>query len=110
MNAVRDEEAMGALWAAPCNRAPAMLLSTWPGLTAALHALMQFVPAGMSSLTACAVFAKVCYAELAGNRAGAAGATAAQLHPFCSLAAETGLFGTLYSTVIRGLKVCLQEF
>ena len=59
-----QQRALEALYAAPCVKFHAAMLSTRPDITKTLFHYMKAEPTSLICLTACAVFAKLCHADL----------------------------------------------
>lgn len=102
-NQLRTAAAVEALHAPPFNKFDPLLLASKPSLTQALPAAMHSLPKLGQRLTACAVWAKACLADLADLDPGSqeAAATVPAVSQFllkstppahCSLLAEKGVF------------------
>ena len=88
-----------------------MQLAELPVLASSLSLAMEHLPKLSNRLTACAVFAQLCCAELgAGSEQGALGGPAhPDPHPYCSKSAEKGNFLTLYVSVTEAVEVRVQS-
>jgi len=91
---LRCAEAIEALHAAPLTRDTCMQLAQLPALASSLSLAMEHLPKLSNRLTACAVFAQLCYAELGdGSEQGALGGPVHPgPYPYCSNSAEKGNF------------------
>ncbi len=108
---LRCAEAIEALHAAPLTQDTCMQLAELPVLASSLSLAMEHLPKLSNRLTACAVFAQLCCAELgAGSEQGALGGPAhPDPHPYCSKSAEKGNFLTLYVSVTEAVEVRVQS-
>ena len=108
---LRCAEAIEALHAAPLTRDTCMQLSQLPVLASSLSLAMEHLPKLSSRLTACAVFAQLCCAELGdGSEQGPLGGPVhPDPYPYCSQSAEKGNFLTLYASVTEAMEVRVQR-
>jgi hypothetical protein len=108
---LRCTEAIEALHAAPLTQDDSMLLARAPALASSFSLAMEHLPKLSNRLTACAVFAQLCCAELGeGSEQGALGGPVhPDPHPFCSKSAENGSFLTLYASVTEAVEVRVQS-
>ncbi len=107
----RCTEAIEALYAAPLTKRDSMLLATTSELAFAFSLAIECLPTLSDRLTACAVFAQLCCAELgAGSEQGGLGGPVhPDPHPFCSKSAEKGDFLIVYLTVKEAVEVRSTE-
>ncbi len=108
---LRCIEAIEALHAAPLTRDTCMQLAELPVLASSLSLAMEHLPKLSNRLTACAVFAQLCCAELGeGSEQGLQRDPAHQdPYPFCSKSAEKGNFLTLYASITEAVEVRVQS-
>ncbi|KAL0030823.1 hypothetical protein WJX77_008253 [Trebouxia sp. C0004] len=103
---LRCTEAIEALHAAPLTHDTCMQLAELPALASSLSLAMEHLPKLSNRLTACAVFAQLCCAELGeGSGQGALGGPVhPDPYPYCSKSAEKGNFLTLYASITEAVE------
>ena len=108
---LRCTEAIEALHAAPLTQDTCMQLAELPALASSLSLAMEHLPKLSNRLTACAVFAQLCLAELGdGSEQGVLGGPVHPgPYPYCSKSAEKGNFLTLYASVNEAVQVRVQS-
>lgn len=108
----RCRKAIEALYAAPLTKCDSTLLATTPDLAFAFSLAIECLPTLSDRLTACAVFAQLCYAELGdGSEQGALGGPVhPDPHPYCSKFAVKGDLLIVYATVKEAVEVRSTEF
>ncbi len=104
---LRCTEAIEALYAAPLTKRDSTLLANTSELTSAFSLAIEYLPTLSDRLTACAVFAQLCCAELgAGSEQGTLGGPVhPDPHPFCSKFAMMGDFLIVYAAVTEAVEV-----
>ena len=109
---LRCTEAIEALYAAPLTQCDSMLLAETSELASAFSLALECLPTLSDRLTACAVLAQLCCAELgAGSEQGALGGPVhSDPHPFCSEFAVKGDFLIVYASVTEAVEVRSTEF
>ena len=108
---LRCAEAIEALHAAPLTLDTYKQLAELPALASSLSLAMEHLPKLSSRLTACAVFAQLCCAELGdgSEQGGLGGPVHPDPYPYCSQSAEKGNFLTLYASVTEAMEVRVQR-
>ena len=108
---LRCAEAIEALHAAPLTLDTYKQLAELPALASSLSLAMKHLPKLSNRLTACAIFAQLCCAELGdGSEQGALGGPGhPDPYPYCSQSAEKGNFLTLYASVTEAVEVRVQS-
>lgn len=114
-NQLRTAAAIEALHAAQFSKFDPLMLASTPLLADGLQSALRLMPKLGQRLTACAIWAQVCLAELdesIPNEAMTASLEPAicqllpkEPHPYCSKSREQGMFRMVHLLIVSGINV-----